>query len=68
MAVASSPSSVSDLDSSSEQAVASPTVSQPDNPPVVRTVVTRGLPLLAYLPIPRLSTNKTEVCLIVFTQ
>ena len=63
MAVASSPSSVSDGDLSSEQAVTSHIQSQPVTPlPTTKPVVTRGLPLLAYLPIPRLSNNQPQVC------
>ncbi|XP_062517714.1 cyclic AMP-responsive element-binding protein 3-like protein 2 isoform X2 [Corticium candelabrum] len=61
MAVASSPSSVSDGDLSSEQAVTSHIQSQPVTPlPTTKPVVTRGLPLLAYLPIPRLSNNQPQ--------
>jgi hypothetical protein len=56
-----SPSSVSDADSSSEQAAASPIVSQPNTPTPVKPSVTGGLQLLAYLPIPKLSPKQPDV-------
>jgi hypothetical protein len=58
-----SPSSVSDADSSSEQAAASPIVSQPNTPTPVKPSVTGGLQLLAYLPIPKLSPKQPDKCL-----